>query len=664
MEIEIDRAGAEVRVIGRGSRGERPAPQPLGAEPERLEAFAKSVRRAVESRRLLSPAVLAEAQALHEALVRGELRDALMRLTEAAAGGQVIVKLFIRDGALQAIPWEALCRPGTDEGFLGSSSRLLCVRGVTSAEAWEPREVRGPIRVLAVSPSSGAATLGLLEDALGEAIGAGEIEWLDPVAGEQAGQRPLFERLRRGPSPHVIHFLGHGGIDGNGHPALRLADDDDGEESWCTAAALGNELAEGFRRELRLVYLEACEGARPGTLASAGEILARAGADAVVAHLWPVKADAARAGAAAFYQALAGAQLAQGDAGKSLVAARRTLLAAGSAEGFSPVLYLRAPGAALFDFERRRVTRPGARTRAASALDPALLSLLGRPFSLVLGDLHEDRAELRRELSRLLTDGDDGADPGLPLCALTQRCALRFGEETLSSLFQQATLGGLRAAAPPLIEALGRQLGPGVHTTLLQLPLLESVVARAQPSRMLYAVQPPVRGVVGRPRVVKRDPGAPTWKLIPALPKELALERDMVILRLSGGYTPERAPIFTSPALTEDDYIQGLIGLEGLRVPEWANELLAVLRSRPALFADLSVHAFQHRMLLRWLFDQRPVPKDSLAILDPGADTADVEIWESGAGLPGAGCIGVVRAERGALAAQLDALPDAETSRS
>jgi hypothetical protein len=70
-----------------------------------------------------------------------------------------------------------------------------------------------------------------------------------------------------------------------GRPALRVADDEDGEEVWITAEALARELSASFYDELRLVILEACEGAKAGALGSAAEILAKAGADAVVAHL-------------------------------------------------------------------------------------------------------------------------------------------------------------------------------------------------------------------------------------------------------------------------------------------------------------------------------------------------------------------------------------------
>src|SRR5262249_49490663 len=151
----------------------------------------------------------------------------------------------------------------------------------------------------------------------------------------------------------VVHFLGHGGVDLAGKPSLRLADDEDGEERWIPAEALGRELSASFCEELRLVVLEACEGAKPGAVASAAGILRRAGADAVVAHLWPVKADTARTASVTLYRALTAEDRKEGDIGASVAAARRTLLAE-SAEAFSPVLYLRGASSVVFDFADRR----------------------------------------------------------------------------------------------------------------------------------------------------------------------------------------------------------------------------------------------------------------------------------------------------------------------
>jgi hypothetical protein len=114
---------------------------------------------------------------------------------------------------------------------------------------------------------------------------------------------------------------------------------------------MAQELAASFGDTLRLIVLEACEGARPGMLGSAAELLAQAGADAVVAQLWPVRSDMARACSTSFYRTLTTAARSRGDVAASLSAARRSLLLE-SAEGFSPVLYLRGADPGLFDFKR------------------------------------------------------------------------------------------------------------------------------------------------------------------------------------------------------------------------------------------------------------------------------------------------------------------------
>lgn len=97
-----------------------------------------------------------------------------------------------------------------------------------------------------------------------------------------------------------------------------------------------------------------------------------------------------------------------------------------------------------------------------------------------------------------------------------------------------------------------------------------------------------------------------------------------------------------SPQLTEDDHIQGLFELRYIIPPEWENMIMGWLRTRPVLCVGVSALDWRHRMLLRWLFDQRPPPVGSLALL--AEDQAEDEIWEKrGAGLPGTGHFAVVR---------------------
>ncbi len=642
IEIDIESSGEEVRIRSRGARGERPAPHTL--PPERgfdaLQSLGNKVWRAIRAAKSLDEPVLEIARALYRDLFQGDLRDLVTRLTEVSKDEPLLIRLFIHDRSLAAVPWEALCKPNTTEGFLGTDPKLLLVRGVNSSEPWQPREVRGAVRVLAVAPGSEEHAVEALRLALSPSVEAGEVEWLDPISGPAISARVLFDKLRRGKTPHIIHFIGHGSVDMSGRPTLRLADDAEGDEVWLPVEAFARELEVSFSEDLRLVVLEACEGAKPGVFGSAAELFSKAGADAVVAHLWPVKAESAQNCTIELYRSLTRAGQSHGNIGRSIAAARRTLLAT-SAEAFSPVLVLRSSESVLFDFEERRVAKPMGKRRG-KALAPALAGILERPHCLVIGDQDESRDTLLRELNQFMEENGDKPDPHASLSTLTQRCMLRFGQDVLHSLFQQALATTQTVVPPQLVNALARIVPAGVHVTLLWRPHLERALAEKQPNRTIWAIQPSIGGSNAKPRIVKRLAGTTNWKMEPIVPKRFDTDNDIVVLRLYGGYSAEPRPIFSPPVLTEDDHIHGLLGAVGPQIPTWMEELLARPRIHPGLFVGLSVLDWRHRMLLRWLYDQRPAPKDSLAVLTPNADATEPEIWESGGGLPGTGRIAAI----------------------
>lgn len=654
LEIEIEPQGEDLTVTARGSRGERPAPQKLAPEQglDALNNFSNKVARAVRARKELDPAVLASSQAIYDEILKHELRDVWVRLTDPgkdARANRVLVRLFLRDRALLGIPWEALCKPGTTEGFWGTDPRLIVTRGVHSSDPLVPREVTGAVSVLVIAPGNETASVQALRDSLVSAIDAGEVEWLDPIVGPDISAKVLFDRLRRGKTPNIVHFIGHGGIDMKGRPSLRLADDEDGEEVWMTAEALARELTPHFFEGLRLVILEACEGAKAGVFGSAAEELAKAGADAVIAHLWPVRADVARLCSTDVYRSLTSAA-SLGDIGASITAARSTLLTQ-SAEAFSPILFLRGSDSVLFDFSRRKITKPSGKRRGR-ALAPPLQMLLDKPpFTLVVGDIDEDREALRKELVTFLEENGDNPEANLPLSVITQRCVLRFGEEVLHSLFQQAVVVAPQDARPALIESMAGLVPPGVHVTLLWRPHLERAIAEKQPDKTIYAIQVSMTGNNAKPRLVKRAAGTTVWKMEPVMPKRFDIKNEIIILRMYGGYSPEARPIFSAPVLTEDDHIHSMLGE---RPPQWLEELLAWPRTKPGLFLGLSVLDWRNRLLLRWLYDQRPAPKDSLVILPPSVDPREPEIWDTGGGLPGTSRIAAIVEDANDLAQGLE----------
>ncbi len=660
LELEIRAQGDTVRVSARGCRGERAREQELGGfTAATLMAFRVAVGNALARAQPLTGEALAQAQGLHEALLAGEVRDLYVRLAGVAADQKqrLLVRLMIEDPNLQAVPWEAMCRPQSSHGFLAGAADVLLTRGVNSVDPWQPRELRRSLVVLPVLAIPDRAALEGLEAVLAEHVAAGAVTLLPAISGDAARNPVLFERLRSGPSPHVLHFLGHGGFDAQRNPVIRLADDADGEKTLLPIEVFAEELRACFDT-LRIVYLQACSGARPGVFASAAELLARSGVDAVVAHLWPVRAEVARAAAQDFYTHLIGARIGGGDVGASMQASRRTLLA-GSADGFSPVLYLRGPDAQLFDLEERRLKPPKA-TRGGSAsgeLPAALRTLLQGPFSLILGEAWDDEAtaEIRDRLREALLEAlksSEQAEAHTPLFSLAQRYALAAGRLKLDRLFQKILLAvHSRHDAPAIIDAIAPHLRPGVHTTLLWLPLLEHAIARHHPTRPLYVIQPGPPGHEDRRLVMVRTPGGDEWEEVESLPR-LRLDDAFVVLRLYGGYSPESQPMLMSPQLTEDDHIQGLFELRYIVPPEWENMIMGWLRTRPVLCVGVSALDWRHRMLLRWLFDQRPPPLGSLAVL--ADNQSEDEIWEKrGAGLPGTGHFAVVHEPAEALVAAL-----------
>ncbi|WP_224360422.1 CHAT domain-containing protein [Hyalangium versicolor] len=580
----------------------------------------------------LTPLTLA--QELYQALFQKGLQQTLHQLQGSAHGEPILLRLNPVDLDLHGIPWEALCRPETTVGFLGTSQQVSVARGASSLKPWEPCQVKDAVRLRVISPSDEGAPE-RLKAVLHPSLETGELEWLKPLTGSQASVSFLLNRLRYPPVPHILHFICHGGLDEAGHPTLRLADKE-GQESWLKVELLAQELESLTRDTLRLVVLEACEGARPGALASAAALLAQAGVGAVVAHLWPVRADVARRCSAVFYRSLAGTAAHRGDVARSLHDARRTLLAdfRESAEAFSPVLYLRGHEPILFDFRGRTLRQaPSASAPAASSVpvEPAaraLLEMLQKPCSLLLGDHGPNSMEaLRQALHAELQGTPWETSSTLPLSALAQRYALQFGDEALNTQFQTVFQEGM--SSMPLVDVLARRLGPGVHITLLRAPVLEEALARHHPSLPLYVLQP-ARSDSRSVLILQQVPGQ-GWVKLKKPPEALDLEREAVVLRCYRGHLPNR--VFSAPLLTEDDFLLHVRKLEETLPPELATPLKSVLARQPALVLGLSLLSWEHRHLLYSLYGRRPLPEGSTVLREPG--DIESEAWRSGQGLPG-----------------------------
>jgi hypothetical protein len=531
------------------------------------------------------------------------------------------------------------------EAFASMAAASLQV--VATVGPWQPREVRDAVRVLAFSPGGGAAAAALRR-ALEVRIASGEVMWLDPIEGSMT-RSSLFRLLRREPIPHILHFFGQAGRDIDGRPTLRLNGTDGSDEDWIRVDLLAEELNARCRGPLRLVVLEASKGADPALFAAAAQILVKDGVDAVLAYLWPFGPEVAQACSEEFYRALTRDGQDRADVVHSLDEARRVLLTRfeGSIEVFSSALYVRGLDRALFVFPGREPVPPSLRDPDPpnKPMSPRVVRLFDGPFSLLIGD-HDERSshdELRDRFRKAFGEVRAPLCEDLPLSALAQDFGFRRGRTRLDGAFQVAF--SVARTRSSLLDALARLACPGVHATLLRSPIFELALAERQPHRTLYVLHPAEKGITVQWREAGKD-----WVDLDVPPAAIDLENTMVVLRLYGGITA--TGIFTAPLLTEDDYLFGFPKLENVLQPALAATLLRSLRTRPALCLGLSLLAWDHRVARHRLFSRRPLPVDSLALLDPGDPY--LHLLEEGEGLPGRGSLPVLELTEGLVAAFVD----------
>ena len=182
------------------------------------------------------------------------------------------------------------------------------------------------------------------------ANGLVELTWL-------AGQtwRDLQRAMRVGPW-HVFHFIGHGSYDRQTEEGCIALADEEGQASRLSATQLGRLLAD--HRSLRMVLLNACEGARGSErdiFSSAAAILVRRGIPAVLAMQYEITDRAAIEFSRTFYEALADempVDAAVAEARKAI-----SMMVANTVEWGTPVLYMRSPDGVLFNLEVARQAR-------------------------------------------------------------------------------------------------------------------------------------------------------------------------------------------------------------------------------------------------------------------------------------------------------------------
>ena len=249
-------------------------------------------------------------RALFDALFVGEIRSRYDVSKQQAVQQQkgLRLRLRIQPPDLASLPWEFLYDSREAE-YVCLSSSTPVVRYLELSRPIETLTVTPPLRILGMIASprdlpplkvdrEKERVEGAIKDL--QEKGLAELTWLE-------GQtwRDLQRAMRDGPW-HIFYFIGHGGFDPNTGEGLIALADEAGKTWRLYAAQLGRLLDD--HRPLRLVLLNACEGARGSErdlFSSTAATLVRRGIPAVLAMQYAITDHAAIEFARAFYEALA-----------------------------------------------------------------------------------------------------------------------------------------------------------------------------------------------------------------------------------------------------------------------------------------------------------------------------------------------------------------------
>jgi CHAT domain/Tetratricopeptide repeat len=285
---------------------------------------------------------------LFQAAFSGPVRSCLDRSLVAADSRNAGLRIRLRLApALANIPWEYLY--DREYGFVSMSPETALVRYVEMPRPVQPFPVSPPLRILAMIAAPGDAP-GLQGDEEWDKLSAALSDLTDRgmVRADRledgtlaALQRPLRQR-----EYHVLHFVGHGVYDEDAQDGVLALEGAGGRTRLVTGRDLGMMLK--GHRSLRLVVLNACEGARSARddpFGGVAQALVRQGIPAVIAMQFEISDPAALVFSQSFYQAIAdGLPL-----DVAMVEARRAMFAEGhEVEWATPVLYLRSPDGRVF----------------------------------------------------------------------------------------------------------------------------------------------------------------------------------------------------------------------------------------------------------------------------------------------------------------------------
>jgi len=284
--------------------------------------------------------------------VRGCFRSSLDEATRQEAGLRLRLRMT-NTPELADLPWEYLYNPALNH-FLATSKATPVVRYLDLPERIRPLRVKPPLKVLTmISSPKDYAALAVEKEwtKLNQALD--DLKRRNLVALERldnATLEALQKRLRQN-EYHIFHFIGHGEFDKHNRDGVLIFEDDNEKGVALPGQNLGTLLHDA--RTLRLVLLNACEGARGSRsdpFSGTAQSLVQQGIPAVIAMQFEISDDAAIIFAQEFYAAIADGH----PIDMALSETRQTILVKGNEiEWAAPVLYMRAPDGRIFDLAEK-----------------------------------------------------------------------------------------------------------------------------------------------------------------------------------------------------------------------------------------------------------------------------------------------------------------------
>src|SRR5215813_10518324 len=303
---------------------------------------------------------------LFEAAFSGPVGECLERSRMTAESKEAGLRIRLRlPGTLANVPWEYLY--DAQHGFLGLDPETALVRHLELPAPVRPFPISPPLRILAMI-SAPSDTVGLeVEqewDRLNDTLGGLTRRGLVTVDRLESGNLAALQRPLRLTEYHVLHFIGHGGYDEDAQDGALALEGADGKTRLVTGRDLGM-MIRNRRRSLRLVVLNACEGARSAQddpFGGVAQALVHQGIPAVIAMQFEISDTAAITFSQSFYQAIADGL----PVDVATVEARRAMFAEGNEiEWATPVLYLRSTDGRVFIRGRGSAAERQAKEEAA-----------------------------------------------------------------------------------------------------------------------------------------------------------------------------------------------------------------------------------------------------------------------------------------------------------